>query len=70
MLKQKVYEEAIGILGHDRNPKCEDLPKLTYLEKVLKETMRLFPVGPVFARQATGDIKLGKFPKNITNWKI
>lgn len=36
----------------------EALSKLEYLEMCVKETMRLFPVGPFLGRQNTEDIKL------------
>ena len=32
-----------------------DLPKLVYLEKAIKESMRLKPVGPVVLRRAISD---------------
>ncbi|XP_071579411.1 cytochrome P450 4g15-like [Temnothorax nylanderi] len=31
-----------------------------YLERVIKETMRIFPVVPIIARQVTEDLKIGK----------
>lgn len=35
-----------------------DLPRLAYLERVIKETMRLFPVSVVVARKCSGDVRL------------
>lgn len=37
-----------------------DLSKLELLERVIKETMRLFPLTPIVARKLTNDFELGK----------
>nr|AZR39483.1 cytochrome P450 [Agasicles hygrophila] len=58
-LQEKVYNEAIEILGPDGPPTPSDLSKLKYLELFIKETMRLFPVGAFIARTADKDIDLG-----------
>ncbi|KAF2885100.1 hypothetical protein ILUMI_21103 [Ignelater luminosus] len=57
-IQEKVYEEVICVLGPDRPVQCTDLGKFEYLERVIKETMRLFPVGPIVARAITEDIQL------------
>ncbi|XP_017776452.1 PREDICTED: cytochrome P450 4C1-like [Nicrophorus vespilloides] len=57
--QQKVYEEVIDVIGYDRDIECEDIPKFKYLEMCIKETMRLFPIGPNIVRKVTEDLQIG-----------
>lgn len=52
----------------DSDVTYEDLPNLEYLERCIRETLRLFPPGPVIARLTTADIQLpsGTIPKGTT----
>jgi flavonoid 3'-monooxygenase len=43
----KVQQELETVVGLDRNVKDEDLPKLPYLQAVVKETFRLHPSTPL-----------------------
>ncbi|XP_046832111.1 cytochrome P450 4C1-like isoform X2 [Vespa crabro] len=66
--KDKVYVEVNRIYCSD-DPKCvpmtyNDIKSMKLLERVIKETLRLFPSGPVIARKVTQDIKVTK------NWTI
>ena len=47
------------MLGDD-SVKAELLSELKYLDLVIRETLRLFPIAPLMVRQVKGDIKLGK----------
>nr|QZM07480.1 cytochrome P450 monooxygenase CYP349R1 [Lasioderma serricorne] len=61
-IQEKVYSELEDIFGdEDRSFTCEDLTRMKYLERVIKETLRLFPVGPVIVRAITEDVKLDTF---------
>ncbi|KAJ8916518.1 hypothetical protein NQ315_000160 [Exocentrus adspersus] len=60
-VQQKVYEEVMEILGEDRQVEPSDLPKFKYTERVIKETLRLFPVGVYFVRLAEEDVDLGRY---------
>ncbi|KAM0724380.1 Cytochrome P450 4C1 [Formica fusca] len=62
-IQEKVYEELLEIYG-TKIPKStpikyEDLQRMNYLENVIKETMRLFPVVPLIARELTEDLNIG-----------
>ncbi|XP_033220873.1 cytochrome P450 4C1-like [Belonocnema kinseyi] len=64
-IQEQVYEEIYQIYGsedpEDVPVKPEDLPKLITLERVIKETMRLFPIVPFFARRVDEDLVLGDY---------
>ncbi|GLV46747.1 Cytochrome P450 4c3 [Carabus blaptoides fortunei] len=58
-VQEKAYEEIVEVVGGTNGTiTTECLSKLQYLERVIKETMRLFPVGPAIVRAITDDLKL------------
>ncbi|CAG9564691.1 unnamed protein product [Danaus chrysippus] len=58
-VQQRVYEEQQLIFGKDkRELNKEDLLQMQYLERVIKESMRLYTVVPIIARNIDRDIYL------------
>ncbi|GAA4069064.1 cytochrome P450 [Actinomadura miaoliensis] len=58
---ERVTEEVDRVLGDRAVPEYADLRRLTYLDMVVRETMRLYPPGPYGAREATEDVTLGEY---------
>ncbi|XP_046737922.1 cytochrome P450 4C1-like [Diprion similis] len=63
-IQHKVYEELYEIYGDEDDGElsitAENLSRMVYLERVIKETLRLFPVFPVIFRKVTEDLNLGE----------
>ncbi|XP_043682415.1 cytochrome P450 4C1-like isoform X1 [Vespula pensylvanica] len=67
-IQNEVYKELNQIYGScdpkDISIKYDDLKDMKLLERVIKETLRLFPAVPIIARKVTQDIEVTK------NWTI
>ncbi|KAF5292055.1 hypothetical protein FQR65_LT11321 [Abscondita terminalis] len=57
-IQQKLYEEVVEVLGPNRPVEYTDLNKFLFMNRVVKETLRLFPPAPFIARSVIEDIKL------------
>ncbi|XP_045541543.1 cytochrome P450 4C1-like [Papilio machaon] len=58
-VQDKVFEELQEVFGDSDRPLVkEDLLKLKYLERVLKESLRLFPPVPFIIRKVLEDVTL------------
>lgn len=70
-IQAKVYEEIKSIFGDsDRAPTFNDTIEMKYLERVILETLRLYPPVPIIAREVKEDVKLASrnftIPANTT----
>ena len=62
-VQQKVYEEVQSVFITDDPMEYVDfeaISKLNYMEQVIRETMRLFPIGPIIGRKTIGEVKIGE----------
>lgn len=60
-MQSRVQEELDTIFGDsDRQCTFQDTLEMKYLERVIMETLRLFPPVPVIARHLHEDVKIGK----------
>lgn len=58
-VQEKVVEELRSVFyDFDEDIDSDSLNKLEYLDLVVKETLRLFPVAPIIGRKATADVQL------------
>ncbi|XP_063621080.1 cytochrome P450 4d2-like isoform X1 [Cydia splendana] len=63
-VQDRVYEELCEVLGDsNRDMTAEDLPRLKYLEAVIRETLRLYPPVPIIVRSVEQDTDL---PSGLT----
>ncbi|XP_067138057.1 probable cytochrome P450 4p2, partial [Centruroides vittatus] len=62
-IQDKVYLELQSIYQHDknRNITVNDLLKMTYLECVIKESIRIYPPFPVIARKNPYELKIDDY---------
>ncbi|XP_055355253.1 cytochrome P450 4V2-like [Paramacrobiotus metropolitanus] len=60
-VQEKARQEVDAVFGRStRCPTVEDLKSLPYLEKVIKETLRLFPSVPFITRKVNEDFHIGE----------
>ncbi len=57
----RMHAELDAVLGGDRLPTLEDLPRLRYTEMVFAESMRLYPPAWAMGRQSIADVELGPY---------
>ncbi|CAH1641556.1 unnamed protein product [Spodoptera littoralis] len=61
-IQNRIYNEIQEVLPNkDDDFSKQDLPKLVYLEAVIKETLRLYSSVPVIARKLEADVKLKNY---------
>ena len=59
-VEARVHEEVDRVLG-GRTPSVADLPKLTFIEQVITESMRLYPPAWIVGRRAIGPYEVGGY---------
>ncbi|XP_049866218.1 cytochrome P450 4d2-like [Pectinophora gossypiella] len=63
-VQQKVYDELKTVFGDSKRLVTpEDLPRLKYMDAVIRETLRLYPPVPITTRKMTSDVTL---PSGVT----
>ena len=66
-IQQKLITEIDSICGSEEDLTFDNdfLQKFTYLDLIVKETIRLFPAGPIVARETSAEIDICgyKIPK-------
>lgn len=61
-IQDKVYTELDTIFeGSDRHVTLSDIREMKYLDRVIKEAMRLYPPVPVIGRKVSEDIQLDDY---------
>ncbi|CAI4221588.1 unnamed protein product [Auanema sp. JU1783] len=66
-IQQKVYEEILEVMGPHGEITVQNIKQLSYLERVIKESLRMFPPVPIVQRKLMKDFKTGKyfFPQGV-----
>ncbi|KAI3977132.1 hypothetical protein MKX01_042822 [Papaver californicum] len=58
-IQEKLCQEIKNVTGGNRPVQVDDLKKMSYLQAVMRETLRMKPIGPViFTHEATKDTSL------------
>ncbi|XP_029173379.1 cytochrome P450 4C1-like [Nylanderia fulva] len=67
--QEKVHEELEEVFKDSETPaSVKELAQLKYLNRIIKESLRLYPSVPMITRRLAEDVKLGDytFPKGVT----
>src|SRR5437899_5154416 len=60
-IEKKLVAELLTVIDGNRTPTVDDIPKLKFTEKVLRESMRLYPPVWLIGRSVDNDYTLGKY---------
>jgi cytochrome P450 len=59
-VEAKLHDELHRVL-HGRSPSAADLPRLPYAEMVIRESLRMYPPAPGFAREPIEPVMIGGY---------
>lgn len=64
-VQERVYNEIVAVIPANAKINHESLVKLSYLDMVIKESMRLLPAVPIIGRETQEEVQIGerKIPK-------
>ncbi|CAH1377433.1 unnamed protein product [Tenebrio molitor] len=68
-IQERIFEELESIFGKsDRDVTLDDVNKMDYLKRVIKDTLRLFPTIPFIARRVDQDLRTDSsfYPRGST----
>jgi cytochrome P450 family 4 len=59
-VQKMAFDEQLSMFGDDlaKEPSSGDLQNMYYLERVIKETLRMYPSVPIYARETIEDFPL------------
>ncbi|KAK9874352.1 hypothetical protein WA026_002702 [Henosepilachna vigintioctopunctata] len=57
-VQAKLYDELMDTFGEDSDVTWKDLTRLKYMDRVIKECLRIFTPAPILSRRTTGDINI------------
>lgn len=62
LVQEKCFREIVDVIGMDGKKPAEyaELCNLQYLEKVIKETLRMFPPVPIIGRSLREEVTISK----------
>ncbi|XP_050299939.1 cytochrome P450 4C1-like [Anthonomus grandis grandis] len=60
-IQERVFGEILEVVGDEESVQLYHLPNLNYLERIIKETLRLFPIVPFLLRRTEGNIDIGDY---------
>ncbi|VEN34683.1 unnamed protein product, partial [Callosobruchus maculatus] len=67
-IQERLYEEVVKVCGLDGPVTLEHLSHIEYVERVIKESLRIFAVAPILGRYLQEDLNIGNMvlPKGST----
>jgi cytochrome P450 len=60
-IEKKLLDELGSVINSNKTPTVDDIPKLKFTEKVLRESMRLYPPVWMIGRSVDNEYALGKY---------